>query len=168
MKAKFGIVALVCALLLASVGGLSAQGSPVNTRVLQAAVEHVLHSNSSYSAIAVSRDVLGSAHGAALGKAHQRDFLEQLSRGGRARVVSLADTYVCASRLPSSCRLNGTDFLVTFAVPVISGNGATVDAEYRLASSHPRQPVESRTVRLVVELKNGKWVVASEVLLRQS
>lgn len=69
------------------------------------------------------------------------------------------DVYHCASRTPRSCRLDGVDMLVSFGMPDVDGDRATVAVAHLtfVPSDAERQPVHHGGQVLELEKVGGEW-----------
>lgn len=69
----------------------------------------------------------------------------------------------CQPRPRSFCRIVGADMIVSMNRPAISGDTAYVFIRILTPTIFPRMPISDRVERMLLEKRNGSWVVIGPV-----
>lgn len=91
-----------------------------------------------------------------------------LSRESGGQLGRLDEIRRCPAASPASCHLERVSALVALSAPRIDGESATIDVRSWYNTSHPRQPVAARDVRLELRFESGRWRVVRERAMRMS
>jgi hypothetical protein len=88
----------------------------------------------------------------------------QLSVALRAKHVgNTSQFYSCSGEMPSTCRINGADVVVSMNRPEINGDTAFVIIRTLRPTTSARSPVVRQEIRLRLERRSGTWVVTDRL-----
>lgn len=99
---------------------------------------------------------------------HTPAVMDELTNALGANRGSIASARQCATQLPSSCKLVGTEAVLEFSMPVFAGATAVMEVHSFFRSMSARQPIAAKDVIIHFNRIGDRWRVTKVTILRES